>query len=280
MADPINLNFPKPGQQMPAFVKYLFVVFVVLFLLSFVKPFVTIGPGLRGVVMNFGAVQDIVMDEGFHFLIPVVQKVQLVDVRIQKSQTEVDAASKDLQQISSTIALNFQIIPEKANVVFQELGPAYKERIIDPAVQEMLKAVAARYTAEELITKREQVKNETKELLTDRLLESNIRVVDFSIVNFAFSNIFTAAIEAKQEAEQFVGKATRDLQRIEIEAKQKVAAARAEAEALKIQREVLSKDLIELRRIEASLKAIEKWDGRMPSVTGGAVPFIDPKSFK
>ena len=279
MADPINLNIPRPGQPVPSFIKYLFVIFVLLFLFSFVKPWVIVDAGTRGVVMNFGAVQDTVLEEGFHFILPVAQKVQIVDVRIQKSQTEVDAASKDLQQISSTIALNFHIIPDRANIVFQELGPAYKERIIDPAVQEMLKAVAARYTAEELITKREQVKNETKELLEKRLLESNIRVVDFSIVNFAFSTIFTAAIEAKQEAEQFVGKATRDLQRIEIDAKQKVAAARAEAEALKIQREVLSKDLIELRRIEASLKAIDKWDGRMPSVTGGAVPFIDPKSF-
>jgi len=280
MTDPINLNIPRPGQPIPSFIKYLFITLIVLFLLSFVKPFVTIGPGLRGVVMNFGAVQDTVMGEGFHFLIPVVQRVELVDVRIQKSQTEVDAASKDLQQITSTIALNYQIIPDKANVVFQELGRGYKERIIDPAVQEMLKAVAARYTAEELITKREQVKNETKDLLTERLLQSNIRVVDFSIVNFSFSALFTAAIEAKQEAEQLAGKAQRDLQRIEIEAKQKVAAARAEAEALKLQKSVLSKDLIELRAIEASLKAIEKWDGHLPSVTGEAVPFIDPRSFK
>ncbi len=280
MSDPINLNIPRPGQPVPSFIKYLFVVFVLLFLFSFVKPWVIVGAGTRGVVMNFGAVQDTVLGEGFHFIIPVVQKVQIVDVRIQKAQTEVAAASKDLQNISSAIAINFRVDPEKANIVFQELGTAFKERIIDPAVQEMLKAVSAKYTAEELITKREQVKNETKDLLTARLLKNHILVEDFSIVNFAFSAQFTAAIEAKQEAEQLAMKAQRDLQRIEIEAKQKVAAAKAEAEALRLQREVLSKDLVELRKIEASLKAIEKWDGHMPSVTGGAIPFIDPRSFK
>jgi len=280
MADPININLPKPGQPIPAFLKYGLIAFVAIFLLSFVKPFVTVGPGLRGVVMNFGQVQDEVLGEGLHFIIPVVQSVQLMDVRIQKAQTNVDAASKDLQDISSTIAINYQIVPEAANIVFQELGPTYKERIIDPAVQEMMKAVAAKYTAEELITKRDQVKRETKALLSERLIRSNIRVEDFSIVNFSFSAQFTAAIESKQEAEQMAIKAVRDLERIEIEAKQTVAAAKAEAEALRLQKQVLSKDLIELRKIEATLKAIDKWDGRMPKVIAGAMPFVDVDAVK
>ncbi len=280
MADPININLPKPGQPVPAFLKYGLIAFVAIFLLSFVKPFVTVGPGQRGVVMNFGQVQDEVLGEGLHFIIPIVQTVQLMDVRIQKAQTNVDAASKDLQDISSTIAINYQIVPEAANIVFQELGPTYKERIIDPAVQEMMKAVAAKYTAEELITKRDQVKRETKALLSERLLRSNIRVEDFSIVNFSFSAQFTAAIESKQEAEQMAIKAVRDLERIEIEAKQTVAAAKAEAEALRLQKQVLSKDLIELRKIEATLKAIDKWDGRMPKVTAGAMPFVDVDAVK
>jgi len=279
MTDPIQLNVPRPGQPVPGFVKWVVIAIGALFLLSVAKPFATVGPGQRGVKLRFGAVQDEVLGEGLHFIIPLAEKVQLVDVRVQKAQTDVDAASKDLQNIRSTIAINYQIVPEAANKVFQLLGPTFRERIIDPAVQEMLKAVAARYTAEELITKREEVKNETKALLAERLMKSNIRVVDFSIVNFSFSAQFTAAIEAKQEAEQLAMKAKRDLERIKIEAEQKVAAAKAEAEALRLQRQVLSKDLIELRRIEASLKAIEKWNGVLPSVTGDSIPLIDVKSF-
>jgi regulator of protease activity HflC (stomatin/prohibitin superfamily) len=164
--------------------------------------------------------------------------------------------------------------------VYQNLGREYKERIIDPAVQEVVKAVTARYTAVELITQREKVRAEIKELLKERLMVYHIVVDDFSIVNFKFSQQFTQAIEAKQTAEQLALKAQRDLDRIKIEAEQKVTQARAEAEALRLQKENVTPQLVRLRQIEASLKAIEKWDGHMPRVTSGAVPFIDVKSLE
>jgi regulator of protease activity HflC (stomatin/prohibitin superfamily) len=138
-----------------------------------------------------------------------------------------------------------------------------------------MKAVSARYTAEELITKRPAVSAEMQSSLTKRLLSSNISVDAFSIVSFSFSEIFTDAIEAKQTAEQNALKAKRDLDRINVEAKQTIASATAEAEALRLQKMNISPDLIELRKIEANLKAIEKWNGILPQVTGaGAVPFI------
>jgi len=198
-----------------------------------------------------------------------------MDVKVQKSETNAAAASSDLQDVSSTVAINYHIIPDRANVVYQTLGTEFKERIIDPAVQEVVKAVTARYTAEELITKRPAVSNEMKVNLTERLLAHNMAVDAFSIVGFSFSKIFMEAIESKQTAEQLALKARRDLERVKIEAEQKVTAAKAEAEALKLQKENISADLIELRRIEANLKAIDKWNGILPQVTGsGAVPFI------
>ena len=144
----------------------------------------------------------------------------------------------------------------------------------------MVKAVTALYTAVELITQREKVRSEIKEHLKSRLIGYNILVDDFSIVNFKFSQQFTQAIEAKQTAEQFALKAQRDLERIKIEAEQKVAQAKAEAEALRLQKANISPELVKLRQIEASLKAIEKWDGHMPKVTSGSVPFIDVKSLE
>ncbi len=256
------------------------IIIILIILLVTLNPFLTIGAGERGVIMNFGAVQDKVLEEGLHFVIPVMQKVVKVDVKVQKSQTDAAAASRDLQDVSSTIALNYQIIPDKANFVYQKIGIFFKERIIDPAVQETVKAVTANYTAEELITKRPAVSAEMKETLTQRLLRHNISVDEFSIVSFSFSKIFMEAIEAKQTAEQLALKAERDLDRIKIEATQKITNARAEAESLRLQKANISKDLIELRKIEAAMAAINKWDGIMPKVTSGAIPFIDVKSFE
>ena len=238
-------------------------------------PWVQVGAGQRGVVLNFGAVQTSVLDEGLHFIVPVMQNVALVNVQIQKATTETVAASADLQDVTSTLALNYHVLADKANVVYQSIGIEFKERIIDPAILEVVKAVTARYSAEELITKRPLVSEEMKRELTERLKVNNITVDAFSIVAFSFSRIFTEAIESKQTAEQLALKAKRDLDRIRVEAQQKITAAQAEAEALRLQRANISRDLIELRKIEANLKAIEKWNGILPQVTGnGAVPFI------
>ena len=251
------------------------VIVAIFFILSFSKPWVQVGAGQRGVVMNFGAVKEKVLDEGIHLRIPIMQEIVIVDVKVQKVETDAAAASSDLQDVTSRVALNFHIVPEKANVVYQKIGVLFKERIIDPAIQEVVKAVTAKYTAEELITKRPAVSDAMRASLTERLLEYNVAVDAFSIVIFSFSKIFTEAIESKQTAEQLAQKAKRDLERIKIEAEQKITAARAEAESLRLQRANISPDLIELRKIEANLRAIEKWNGVLPQVTGaGAVPFI------
>lgn len=253
----------------------LVIIGILIIILLFFRPFVQIGAGERGVVLNFGAVRDVVLDEGLHFRVPIMQTVIPMDVKVQKSESEAAAASSDLQDVSSKVALNYHIIPDKANVVYQTIGVSFKERIIDPAVHEVVKAVTAKYTAEELITKRPAVSDAMKTALTERLLMHNIAVDAFSIVGFSFSKIFMEAIESKQTAEQLALKAKRDLERIKIEADQKITAAKAEAESLRLQRANISTDLIELRKIEANLKAIEKWNGILPQVTGaGAVPFI------
>ncbi|WP_190809431.1 prohibitin family protein [Flagellimonas sp. S3867] len=263
-------NILKKGQW-----RNLFIIGALITLLFAFKPWVQIGAGERGVVQNFGAVQENVLNEGIHFKIPIVQTVILMDVKIQKAMTDAASSSSDLQDVDLSVALNYHIIPNKANLVYQTIGVKFKERIIDPAIQEVMKAVSARYTAEELITKRPAVSTEMQQALTSRLLASNISVDAFSIISFSFSQTFTDAIEAKQTAEQNALKAKRDLDRIKVEAEQTIAAATAEAEALRLQKMNISPDLIELRKIEANLKAIEKWNGILPEVTGaGAIPFI------
>jgi len=251
------------------------IIGAILVFFLFLHPWVQIGAGERGVVLNFGAVQKNVLGEGLHFRIPIMQRVAIMDVKVQKAVTDAASASSDLQDVTSSVALNYHIIPDKANVVYQTIGVEFKERVIDPAIQEVMKAVSAKYSAEELITKRPAVSEAMRANLAERLLAYNIAVDAVSIVGFSFSKIFMEAIESKQTAEQLALKAKRDLERIKIEAEQKITAAQAETESLRLQRANISTDLIELRKIEANLKAIEKWNGILPQVTGGgAVPFI------
>ena len=148
-------------------------LFVLLIFFLFLNPFVIIGAGERGVVLNFGAVSPTVLGEGLHIRVPIMQKIIKMDVKVQKSQTDAEAASKDLQETFSTIALNFHILAEKVNWIYQNLGADFKSRIIDPAVQEVVKAVTAKYTAVEVITQREKVRSEIREMLKQRLMARN-----------------------------------------------------------------------------------------------------------
>jgi regulator of protease activity HflC (stomatin/prohibitin superfamily) len=272
----VNMGAVKQRLRKPFF--FILAIIGIIILYFVINPFVIVGAGERGVVLNFGAVQESVLGEGLHLRIPIMQKIMKMDVRIHKSQTDAESVSKDLQDTKSTIAVNYHVAPDKANKVYQSIGTEYKARIIDPAVQEVVKAITARYTAVELITQREKIRGEIKDLLNKRLSVYDILVDDFSIVNFRFSQQFEQAIESKQTAEQLAMKAQRDLERIKIEAEQKIASARAEAESLRLQKENVTPQLIKLRQIEASIKAIEKWDGHMPKITSNAIPFIDVKS--
>lgn len=236
--------------------------------------FTIVPAGHRGVVLTMGAVRETVMEEGFNLKIPFVQRVIEMDCRVQKAETAASAASRDLQTVSSNIAINYRIVPESSAKLYQTIGVEYNERVIAPAVQESVKAVTARFTAEELITKRQEVSIQIQEVINDKLRDYFITVDRLNITSFDFSDEFNTAIEAKQTAEQLALKAQRDLERIEIEGQQKVVQAKAEAEALRLQRQEVSKELIELRKIEANLKAIEKWNGVLPKVTGGSTPLI------
>jgi regulator of protease activity HflC (stomatin/prohibitin superfamily) len=250
-------------------------IIAAVFVLAIINPIVIVGPGERGVLVRLGKVEEEVFGEGLHLRVPITDRVIIVDVSIQKEQIEADASSKDLQDTHSTIAVNYHVDPEQANHVYQSLRGQYSSRVIDPNVQEVVKAVTARYTAVELITQREKVREEIKSILRERLAQYHVLVDDFSIVNFRFSPQFAQAIEAKQTAEQLAFKAQRDLERIKIEAEQKIASAQAEAESLRLQKENVTAELVQLRQIEAQMKAIDKWDGHMPQVTGSAMPFIN-----
>ena len=231
--------------------------------------FGTIGAGERGILLQFGAVKDKVFDEGLYFKVPFIQSVVKIDVKMQKDEVPASASSKDLQVVTSKIALNYHLDPDSVNTIWQEVGKNYNSRIIAPSIQEAVKSVTAKFTAEELITRREEVKEQIKENLAKRLRENSIIVDEFNIIDFFFSPAFNEAIEAKVTAEQLKLKAERDLERIKIEKEQMIAAAEGKARAIQIEAQALKANakVVELRWIE-------KWDGKTPTYWGEASPFF------
>jgi len=233
--------------------------------------YITVPAGQRAVIYSsFHGVSMTPLGEGFHWKVPFFETANYLSVQVQKTEYDTTAASKDLQNVQTKVALNFHTTPDVTPKLYQQYGADIVENVIHPATNETVKAVTAQYPAEELITKREEIKNKIEHALAATLAKANITVDGVYITNFSFSKEYSEAIEAKQVAQQSVLKAEQDLQRIKVEADQKIAGAKAEAASLSLQREIITPNLIKLREIEALTKAIEKWDGKMPdTVVGG-----------
>jgi|SoiMetStandDraft_2_1073263.scaffolds.fasta_scaffold01898_2 regulator of protease activity HflC (stomatin/prohibitin superfamily) len=253
--------------------------------------------GNRGVLVQFGNVDtDASLDEGLHFVVPFRDNIIQMEVRTQKQVESTDSASKDLQDVSTQVALNYHVNPDRAQVVYQQLGFDYANRVIVPAIQESVKQVTARFNAEELITKREAVKDQIEDQITDRLAAFNIIADAISITDFQFSELFKSAVEAKVSAQQRALQAQNELRRIQIEAQQNEAQAIGEQKANIARAEgVKQSNVLEAEGEAQAITIIDKqlknnptyldwlkatrWDGKLPLVTGGGgqgvTPFIE-----
>lgn len=231
--------------------------------LIILKSFFTIvGPGERGVVIQLGEVTGRILDEGLNLKKPLIEKVVKMDVKVQRFDIQNGtAASKDGQSVFTTIAVNYNLQPDKVDKIFQTLSKSYEDSVIFPAVNEAIKQATAKYDAVELLINRAEVGDLMKQILQERLSEHNINVSAISVTDFTFSETFDRALEAKQTAVQEALKAKNDLDRVKFEAEQKIEYAKAEAEAIKIQAESIAKQGGENY---VKLKAIEKWDGKLP----------------
>lgn len=235
--------------------------------------FYIVSAGERVVLVTLGSPDPIPRTEGLHFKVPIIQKAVHMDVKTQKYEADASAASADLQTVSTKIAVNYHVSPEATTKLYQEIGLDYQARILQPAVQEAVKAATAQFTAEELITKRTLVKDQIVLSLQNRLSERSITVEDVSITDFDFSDSFNSAIEAKVTAEQNALAAKNKLAQVEYEAQQRITQAKAEAEAIKIQAEAIQ---AQGGKEYVDLQAINKWNGILPQFTGsGGIPFIN-----
>lgn len=263
-----NINLQEKFSKLSVFALLL----LILLVYAAFSCFTIVGAGERGVKVQLGAVQDQVLDEGLHFKIPFIDKIQIIDVKIQKIQTEVDAASKDLQMVETSFALNYHVNPDMANEVYQEFRYTYEEAFIQPAIEEAVKAITAQFTAEELITQRTAVNEQILALLKTRLGSFGFQVDAVSIVDFGFSDSFNEAIEAKVTAEQNALKAENELKQAEFEAQKLIVQAQAQAESIRIQIESLQ---VQGGESYVELMAVEKWDGELPVyMLGDTIPFL------
>ena len=266
----------------PAVIGIIIVAFLII---NSVK---IVDAGNRGVLLTFGAVDvSRSLNEGIHFVVPVRDSVVQMEVRTQRITEDAAAASGDLQDVRTQVALNYHLDPDNSQNVYKSLGLDYANRVIVPAIQESVKQVTARFNAEELITQRESVKTEIEQQIRARLAAYNIIVDAISITEFQFSDEFVRAVEAKVAAQQRALQAQNELRRIEIEAQQAEARAVGEQQAniaraegirqsnvLQAQGEAQAITTIDeqLRQSPSYLEWLksQKWDGQLPLVVGGS----------
>ena len=241
--------------------KYLMIIPCILVVILLFSSVTTIKSGEVGIRVRFGKVVNKKTTEGINFKIPVIEKIEKMNVRVQKVEVQTASSSKDLQEVEMSLAVNYQIDKDKARDLYKTVGTGYDEVILEPAIQESIKAVTSKYTAEELITNRSEVSEKCQEELNKKISKYGLKVNDFNITNFNFSEEFNKAIEEKQVAEQKVLTAKQELEKERIEAEKKIVKAEAENRANELKQQNLTDNIIKE-------KFIEKWNGELPKVSG------------
>jgi regulator of protease activity HflC (stomatin/prohibitin superfamily) len=256
------------------------ITFVVIIVIMF-ESVVVVEAGHRGVVLYVGAVENRVLGEGIHFIIPFAEQVVPLEVRTLKFQADASAASNDLQEVQTTIALNYHISPSQANIIYQQLGADYADRIIAPTIQESVKASVAKFNAEELITKRATAKAVIAQTIGNTLSARDIVVETVFITDFKFSQAFANQVESKVVAFQKFLTEQNNLKAIQVIANQTVvqaqAAARANVARASGESQAIQVITVQLKQSPQYLQwlSINRWNGQMPYALGsGAFPFF------
>ena len=267
---------------------------VILFLLLIVvfSSYTIVGPGQRGVIVQFGKVSDRVMGEGLNFKMPFRDNIIKINVQTQtvKFDNQLDkgdateasslfCATKDLQDVQIAVIVNYHLDANKVNKTYQQYGSTYQSNIIEPIIREVIKSQSALYTAEELVTKRAEFSDKVSTILTEKISGRDSVFERLNITNFQFSDSFSKAIEAKVTAEQNALAAKNKLEQVKFEANQRVAQANGEAEAIKIQANAIQ---AQGGAEYVKLKWVEKWNGALPTTSLGAdsVPLVNIGNIK
>ncbi len=244
---------------------------------------VVVEAGQTGVVLTFGKVSPIVLQEGIHLKVPFAQRVITINNRIVKTEVTTEAFSKDLQTVSTVIAVNYHINKSASAEIYKQIGLGYDDVLVVPAINEVLKAVTANYTAQQLVSSRGEVSILLDENLNNKLNEYGVLVDDLNIINWDFTEEYISAIEAKQVAEQNLIKTRTEQEQALViantEAQKQVIAAQAEANKIKLLADATAESNHTIAESLSDLllryETLQKWDGQLPKVTGGGSTLID-----
>ena len=239
-------------------------IILILGLIIFFGSTTIVPTGHIGVVTLYSKVQDRYLDAGFHFITPFVEDVHDIDIRTQKYSNTVEGSAKDLQIVNITLSINYQIKPDKASQLYAEVGENYTDIILNPALQSGLKASMAKFTAEEMVTKRSEVATSITEELNTRLEEYFI-ISAVNIENIGFTDEYNKAIEAKTTNQQKAEAEKAQLEIIKVQNEQKINTAEAEAKVRELQSESVTEQSLEQLRLENQKAMIEKWNGQLPT---------------
>ena len=244
-------------------------IVLVIGLIIFFGSTTIVPTGHIGVVTLYSKVQDRYLDAGFHFITPFVEDVHDIDIRTQKYSNTVEGSAKDLQIVNITLSINYQIRPDKASQLYAEVGKNYTDIILNPALQSGLKASMAKFTAEEMVTKRSEVATSITEELNTRLEEYFI-ISAVNIENIGFTDEYNKAIEAKTTNQQKAEAEKAQLEIIKVQNEQKINTAEAEAKVRELQSQSVTEKSLEQLRLEIQRELVNKWDGHYPTTMLGS----------
>lgn len=237
-------------------------ILVVILLILFFASFRTVKSGEVGLRVRFGKIVDNSLKEGINYKIPFIEKVVKVNIKVQKVELTTESSSKDLQTITTQLAVNYKVDGDSASNLYRNVGNAYEETILVPAIQESIKAIISEYTAEQTITLRNEVSDKCLDEIQNKVEKYGIVITDFNIIDLDFSEAYNQAIEEKQVAEQKVLTAQQELEKTKIEAEKKIVEAQATKEANDLLKQTLTNEVL-LKQF------IEKWNGQLPSSYAG-----------
>lgn len=240
---------------------------ILLIVITLFSSFSAVGTGYVGVKTRFGKVQNDVINEGLNVKVPFIERIVKIDCRTKKIEISSEGSSKDMQTVTTTVVVNYNVKKETANALYKDIGKEYEDIIINPAVLESIKSAMAQYTAEELITKRSEVSNKIQETLESKISERGLIISEFNLTNIDFSEEYDKAIEEKAVKQQEVVTAQAELEKQKIQNEKEISIAEKDAKVMELQNTQITDKTLKLKELEVKQKMIEKWNGQLPTTT-------------
>lgn len=244
-------------------------IILILIVVIAINSMTTVPTGFVGVKTRFGKVQEDVIQEGLNLKVPFIEKIVKIDCKTKKVETTAAGSTKDMQNVSTSIAVNYNVNKETANNLYREIGLDFENIIISPAIQESIKSTLAQYTAEELITKRSNVSDEIQNSLIEKIESKGFAITEFNLVNIDFSEEYDKAIETKAVRQQEVETAKAELEKQKIQNEKEISEAQKDAQVMALQNSQITENTLKLKELENEKAMIDKWNGQYPSTMLG-----------